>query len=94
MIKFGVAGIPLTSKGRTYIDSIEDVANLGLNSLEVQLLRVNVSEDPAIEYVDMYPKDVTDGVVEKPDVVGANNGDNNECRSKHNEICYQGKDSN
>ena len=43
MIRFGVAGIPLTSKGRTYIDSIESVANLGLNSLEVQLLRVNVS---------------------------------------------------
>ncbi|EQB71538.1 MAG: hypothetical protein AMDU4_FER2C00184G0011 [Ferroplasma sp. Type II] len=63
MIKFGVAGIPLTSKGRTYIDSIEDVANLGLNSLEVQLLRVNVSEDPAIEYVDMYPKDVTDSII-------------------------------
>jgi len=63
MIKFGVAGIPLTSKGRTYIDSIEDVANLGLNSLEVQLLRVNVSEDPAIEYVDMEPKDVTDSII-------------------------------
>jgi deoxyribonuclease-4 len=63
MIKFGVAGIPLTSKGRTYIDSIEDVANLGLNSLEVQLLRVNVSEDPAIEYVDMYPRDVADSII-------------------------------
>ncbi|MGE9811242.1 TIM barrel protein [Ferroplasma acidiphilum] len=63
MIKFGVAGIPLTSKGRTYMDSIQEVANLGLNSLEVQLLRVNVSEDPAIEYVDMYPKDVTDSII-------------------------------
>ncbi len=63
MIKFGVAGIPLTSKGRTYIDSIEDIGNLGLNSLEVQLLRVNVSEDPAIEYVGMYPKDVDDSII-------------------------------
>ena len=63
MIKFGVAGIPLTSKGRTYIDSIEDIGNLGLNSLEVQLLRVNVSEDPAIEYVGMYPKDVEDSII-------------------------------
>ena len=63
MIKFGVAGIPLTSKGRTYIDSIEDIGNLGLNSLEVQLLRVNVSEDPAIEYVGMYPKDVGDSII-------------------------------
>jgi deoxyribonuclease-4 len=63
MIKFGVAGIPLTSKGRTYIDSIEDIGNLGLNSLEIQLLRVNVSEDPAIEYVGMYPKDVGDSII-------------------------------
>ncbi len=63
MIKFGVAGIPLTSKGRTYIDSIEDIGNLGLNSLEVQLLRVNVSEDPAIEYVGMFPKDVADSII-------------------------------
>ncbi|MEM0139364.1 MAG: TIM barrel protein [Ferroplasma sp.] len=63
MIRFGVAGIPLTSKGRTYIDSIEDVANLGLNSLEVQLLRVNVSEDQAMNYADMYPKDVEDSII-------------------------------
>ncbi len=63
MIRFGVAGIPLTSKGRTYIDSIEDVANLGLNALEVQLLRVNVSENPAIEYVDMYPREVEDSII-------------------------------
>ncbi len=63
MIRFGVAGIPLTSKGRTYIDSIEDAANLGLNSLEVQLLRVNVSENPAIEYTEMYPKDVEDSII-------------------------------
>ena len=63
MIKFGVAGIPLTSKGRTYVDSIEDTANLGLNSLEVQLLRVNVSEDPAMDYAGMYPKDVEDSII-------------------------------
>ncbi|SMD30493.1 TIM barrel protein [Picrophilus oshimae] len=63
MIKFGVAGIPLTSKGRTYIDSIIDVLNLGLNSLEVQLLRVNVNDTPATEYAGMYPKDVEDSII-------------------------------
>ncbi len=63
MIKFGVAGIPLTSKDRTYINSIEDTANLGLNSLEIQLLRVNVSENPAMEYAGMYPRDVEDSII-------------------------------
>ncbi len=63
MIKFGVAGIPLTSKGRTYIDSIIDVLNLGLNALEVQLLRVNVNDTPATEYAGMYPKDVEDSII-------------------------------
>ena len=28
------------------------------------------------------------------DLINANNGDSNECRSKHNKICYQSKDSN
>ncbi len=54
MFRFGLAGIPLTSKGRTFIDSVEDTHNLGLNALEVQLLRVNVqSVPPAEEYSGM-----------------------------------------
>ena len=44
MIRFGPAGIPLSCKGRTLRDGIEDVHNLGLNALEVQLLRTNMSE--------------------------------------------------
>jgi deoxyribonuclease-4 len=44
MIRFGPAGIPLSCKGRTLKDGIEDVHNLGLNALEVQLLRTNMSE--------------------------------------------------
>lgn len=47
MIRFGPAGIPLSCKGRTLKDGIEDVHNLGLNALEVQLLRTNMSERPA-----------------------------------------------
>ena len=63
MIRFGIAGIPLTSKGRTFIESVEDVHNLGLNALEVQLLRVNIEERPALEYTGMKPKDVDGSII-------------------------------
>jgi deoxyribonuclease-4 len=49
MIRFGPAGIPLSCKGRTLKDGIEDVHNLGLNAMEVQLVRVNVVERPPEE---------------------------------------------
>ena len=49
MIRFGPSGIPLSCKGRTLRDGIEDVHNLGLTSMEVQLVRVNVLERPAGE---------------------------------------------
>ena len=63
MIRFGIAGIPLTSKGRTFIDSVEDAHFLGLNSLEIQLLRVNLEQIPATDYVGMTPKDVETSIV-------------------------------
>lgn len=63
MIRFGIAGIPLTSKGRTFIESVEDAHNLGLNALEVQLLRVNVEERPALEYAGMTPRDVDSSII-------------------------------
>ncbi|MCL4451119.1 MAG: hypothetical protein M1327_00635, partial [Candidatus Thermoplasmatota archaeon] len=63
MIRFGIAGIPLTSKGRTFVESVEEVHNLGLNSLEVQLLRVNVQERPALDYAGFRPKDVQDSII-------------------------------
>jgi deoxyribonuclease-4 len=44
MIRFGPAGIPLSCKGRTLKDGIEDVHNLGLNAMEIQMVRVNVIE--------------------------------------------------
>ncbi len=44
MIRFGPAGIPLSCKGRTLEDGIEDVHNLGLTAMEVQLVRVNILE--------------------------------------------------
>ncbi len=63
MIRFGIAGIPLTSKGRTFEESVEDVHSLGLNALEVQLLRVNVQERPALDYAGMMPKDIEESII-------------------------------
>ncbi len=63
MKRFGIAGIPLTSKGRTLLDSIADVHFLGLTSLEVQLLRVNVEQVPSMEHSGMFPRDVEDSIV-------------------------------
>ncbi|MDR1405138.1 MAG: TIM barrel protein [Candidatus Methanoplasma sp.] len=42
MIRFGPAGIPLSCKGRTLKDGIEDVHNLSLNALEIQMVRAGV----------------------------------------------------
>lgn len=44
MIRFGPAGIPLSCKGRTLRDGIEDVHALGLTAMEVQMVRVNLNE--------------------------------------------------
>lgn len=63
MIRFGIAGIPLTSKGRTFVDSVEDVHFLGLNSLEVQLLRVNLEQIPATDYAGLTPRDVDASII-------------------------------
>ncbi|MCK4457073.1 MAG: TIM barrel protein [Thermoplasmata archaeon] len=49
MIRFGPAGIPLSCKGRTLRDGIEDVHNLGLTAMEVQLVRVGLVERHATE---------------------------------------------
>ncbi|NLI74441.1 MAG: TIM barrel protein [Euryarchaeota archaeon] len=66
MIRFGPAGIPLSCKGRTLKDGIEDVHNLGLNAMEVQMVRVNVIERiPDEEEVGLTPLElVSDLIVE------------------------------
>jgi deoxyribonuclease-4 len=46
MIRFGPSGIPLSCKGRTLFDGIEDVHMLGLTALEVQMIRNNVLQRP------------------------------------------------
>ncbi len=59
MIRFGPAGIPLSCKGRTLEDGIEDVHNLGLTALEVQLVRVNLIERyPNEDEVGLTPRTV------------------------------------
>lgn len=49
MIRFGPSGIPLSCKGRTLEDGLEDVHKLGLNAFEVQFLRPKVRTRPADE---------------------------------------------
>jgi deoxyribonuclease-4 len=51
VIRFGFAGIPLSCKGRTYRDGLIYTQNLGLNALEIQLIKgsATVSEEAAQE---------------------------------------------
>ncbi len=49
MIRFGPSGIPLSCKGRTPRDGIEDVHTLGLNAMEIQFVRVNIFDRYATE---------------------------------------------
>ena len=64
MIRFGPAGIPLSCKGRTLRDGIEDVHNLGLTAMEAQLVRAHVAERPAEpEEVGLKPTNLTNDMV-------------------------------
>src|SRR3989304_2650613 len=59
MIRFGPSGIPLSCKGRTLRDGIEDVHNLGLTAMEVQLVRVNLNERYATdEEIGRTPREI------------------------------------
>jgi len=59
MIRFGPAGIPLSCKGRTLKDGIEDVHNLGLNAMEMQMVRVNmIKRYPDEDEIGLTPLDV------------------------------------
>lgn len=64
MIRFGPAGIPLSCKGRTLKDGIEDVHNLSLTALEVQMVRPNAVETyPEDEDVGLTMREVADRLV-------------------------------
>ncbi len=64
MIRFGPSGIPLSCKGRTLRDGIEDVHTFGLTALEIQLVRTNIEERYATEDdIGNRPKKVTDELI-------------------------------
>src|SRR5512136_2996570 len=64
MIRFGPAGIPLSCKGRTLRDGIEDVHNLGLTAMEAQLVRAHVQErSPEPEEIGLKPKNLTNDMI-------------------------------
>ena len=64
MIRFGPAGIPLSCKGRTLQDGIEDVHNLGLSALEIQMVRANAyTRPPDDEEIGMTIKDIQEDFV-------------------------------
>jgi deoxyribonuclease-4 len=64
MIRFGPAGIPLSCKGRTLKDGIEDVHNLGLTAMEIQMVRPNsYARPPEEEEIGMTIKDIQEDFV-------------------------------
>jgi deoxyribonuclease-4 len=64
MIRFGPAGIPLSCKGRTLKDGIEDVHNLGLTAIEIPMVRANTEERyPEEEEIGLTLKDLSGGLV-------------------------------
>lgn len=64
MIRFGPAGIPLSCKGRTLRDGIEDVHNLSLSALEIQMVRAGVfPRPPEDEEVGLTIRDITEDFV-------------------------------
>lgn len=59
MIRFGPSGIPLSCKGRTLRDGVEDVHTLGLTAMEVQLVRVNYNDRFAgEEEIGLTPREI------------------------------------
>lgn len=64
MIRFGPAGIPLSCKGRTLEDGIEDVHNLSLSALEIQMVRAGAyTRPPEDEEVGMTLMDIEEDFV-------------------------------
>ncbi|MEM4728612.1 MAG: TIM barrel protein [Thermoplasmata archaeon] len=64
MIRFGPGGIPLSCKGRTQRDGIEDVHALGLNAMEIQFVRVNLFERyVSDEEVGLRPREIANEFV-------------------------------
>ncbi len=63
MYRFGLAGIPLSCKGRTLKDAIEDTHRMGLHAMEIQFLRVNVQERNVVDEVGLKPREVENSLI-------------------------------
>ena len=64
MIRFGPAGIPLSCKGRTLKDGIEDVHNLSLTAIEIQMVRAAAyTRYPTEEEIGLGIKDIEEDFV-------------------------------
>ena len=64
MIRFGPACIPLSCKGRTLQDGIEDVHNLSLSALEIQMVRANsYTRCPDDEEIGLTLRDIEEDFV-------------------------------
>jgi len=56
-VRFGPAGLPLSCKGRTLVDGLEDIYRLELNTMEIQLVRgIGQDIDRADEVKDLADK--------------------------------------
>ncbi len=54
MIYLGPAGVPLSCKGRTTLEGVQHVQNLGLNAMEIQFVRgIRMDEEYALEVGEM-----------------------------------------
>ncbi|MCI4434252.1 MAG: TIM barrel protein [Thermoplasmata archaeon] len=58
MYRFGISGIPLSSKGRMLKDAIEDTYEMGLNALEIPFFKVNIVEMEATDEVGLLPREI------------------------------------
>lgn len=59
MIRFGPAGIPLSCKGRTLRDGIQDIHNSGLSAMELQFIKVNpLVREPLEEELGRRPVEI------------------------------------
>lgn len=89
MIRFGPAGIPLSCKGRTLEDGIEDVNNLSLSALEIQLVRPGAfSRCPEDEEIGGTIKDIEEDFVIEVVRDGMPIGDRDEPIEEDDDLIY------
>ena len=89
MIRFGPAGIPLSCKGRTLKDGVEDVHNLSLTAIEIQMVRAGAyARYPDEEEVGHTIKEIEEGFVVEIVRDGAPINDPDEPIEDEDELIY------